>query len=105
MMPVNSWGIVTARMDYFAVDSSRSGTAAEKIRSDSCLDTCSNRRIRNLESEGPRLEISPGAQKTSRCDSDSAISQPILYRPFDLRWTYYYENARMHLNAATIGRT
>ena len=92
IMPLNSAGIVTAR-DNLTIHWSR----------DEVMRTVHD--FSNLPSEVARTKYGLGADtrdwKVSLAQNDlvnsgpdSALVQPVLYRPFDIRYTYYTGNSR-----------
>ena len=92
IMPVNSAGIVTAR-DSLTIRWSRdevmpvvrdfSGRSAEDARS-----------LYNLGGDVRDWKISLAQEDLNASGLSSELVQPVLYRPFDTRYTYYTGNSR-----------
>lgn len=87
IMPVNSVGIVTAR-DKLTIHYTKE-RLMDVVRKFAALPTEEAREFFNLSSDTRdwRVELAQNDLNESRLANENAV--PILYRPFDTRWTYY----------------
>lgn len=90
--PVNSLGIATAR-DAFTIRSSESEVAST-IKDFVELSTETARAKYNLGNDARDWKVSLAQQDVRATELSSELLKPILYRPFDVRFTYYTGNSR-----------
>ena len=87
IMSVNSVGIVTAR-DKLTIHYTKEGLM-DAVRKFAALPTEEAREFFKLRSDARdwKVELAQNDLNDSRLANENAV--PILYRPFDTRWTYY----------------
>ena len=92
IMPVNSAGIVTAR-DSLTIHWS-SDDVMPTVRDFAELPTETARSRYNLGNDAQDWKVVLAQQDLNGSGLDKALVQPVLYRPFDTRYTYYTGNSR-----------
>ena len=85
-------GIVTAR-DKLAVHMNKN-ELMETVRDFSLLDTEEARTKYGLGKDAQDWQIHSAQEDIKNSDCDEEKAHPILYRPFDKRWTYYTGRSR-----------
>ena len=91
-MPVNSVGVVTAR-DSLTIHWSRDEVMSA-ARDFANLPPETARSRYNLGGDTRDWKVGLAQQDLSNSGLDKAMVQPVLYRPFDTRYTYYTGNSR-----------
>ena len=91
-MPVNSVGVVTAR-DGLTIRWSRD-EVIPTIQDFASLSTETARSRYNLGNDTRDWKVGFAQQDLSDSGIDDALVQPVLYRPFDTRYTYYTGKSR-----------
>jgi len=92
MMPLNSVGLYTAR-DELAIQWTKDD-ARQTIKDFSSLDPEIARYKYNLGSDSRDWQITLAQKDIQTSKLDKLKIQPISYRPFDMRFTYYTGNSR-----------
>ena len=92
IMPVNSTGIVTAR-DHFAVQWS-SGDIWSIINNFVSLTVEEAREKYRLGSDSRDWQVGLAQLDIKKNEIDSEKVKPVLYRPFDIRYTYFTGHSR-----------
>ena len=92
IMPVNSAGIVTAR-DSLTIRWSRDDVMPT-VRDFASLPSETARNRYNLGNDTRDWKVGMAQQDLTDSGLDNALVQPVLYRPFDIRYTYYTGNSR-----------
>jgi predicted helicase len=87
MMPVNSVGIVTAR-DELTIHNSRQAVM-ETVKDFVSLEPEQAREKYKLGEDARDWKVHLAQEDIRNNDVDDAYATPILYRPFDKRYTYY----------------
>lgn len=92
IMPVNSVGVVTAR-DKLTIHPSRAAVN-EVVRDFAILPTETARDKYNLGKDAQDWKVQWAQDDLNRSGLSGELVAPILYRPFDLRYTYYTGESR-----------
>ena len=92
IMPVNSVGIVTAR-DKLTIHGSRA-RVMEVVRDFAQLPTETARDRYNLSKDAQDWRVQWAQDDLNRSGLNDSLVKPILYRPFDTRYTYYTGDSR-----------
>ncbi|OUD12435.1 type ISP restriction/modification enzyme [Thioflexithrix psekupsensis] len=92
MMPINSVGIVTAR-DKLAVQNTPDAMM-QIIREFATLETEKARQRFDLGKDARDWKVNTAQKDIIDSGLNRELVQPILYRPFDKRYTYYTGNSR-----------
>ena len=87
VMPVNSAGIVTAR-DKLTIQWSR-GEVMEVVNDFAAMTTEIARRKYSLGDDSQSWKVHLAQEDLNKVGIHDQLAVPILYRPFDIRYTYY----------------
>ena len=92
LLPVNSVGVVTAR-DPFTIHKKREDLI-NTIERFSILSLENARKEFNLGKDAQDWSVLWAQEDLQKTNIDQKHIQPISYRPFDTRWTYYTGNSK-----------
>ena len=87
IMPVNSTGIITSR-DRLTIHQ-KPDEALEIVRNFADLSSEEARRRYNLPEDRGSWKVTLAQEDLNESDLNEEYVKPILYRPFDIRYTYY----------------
>ena len=92
IFPINSAGIVTAR-DKLTINWSPAGTM-DVVKDFAALPVEQARSNYNLGQDVRDWKVKSAQDDLTQSGLDQQLIAPILYRPFDIRYTYYTGNSR-----------
>lgn len=92
IFPLNSVGIVTAR-DRLSIQDTEN-QVIQTVRHFANLDSETARKAYNLGKDGKSWQLELAQRDLKESGLDEKLVKPILYRPFDIRFTYYTDKSR-----------